>query len=107
MKRLTVLVLLFLLGAPLSALAHPMGNFSINHYARIRVGTENVGVQYILDFAEIPTYQLDGLHTDEWLANLSLRVEGRNEPLSLEKVDSHKLPGAGGLQTLRVVFDLA
>jgi ABC-type nickel/cobalt efflux system permease component RcnA len=110
MKRLATMViavLVFLLGAPKQTAAHPMGNFSINHYARIRVGAEKTAVQYILDFAEIPTYQLGGLHTDEWVANLSLRIGGENQPLSLEHVDSQKLPGAGGLPTLRVVFDLA
>ena len=110
MKRLATMVmaiLVFLLAAPEQTSAHPMGNFSINHYARIRVGTEKIAVQYILDFAEIPTYQLDGLHTDEWVANLSLGMGGVNQRLSLEHVDSQRLPGAGGLPTLRVVLDLA
>src|SRR5687767_14291669 len=108
MKRLAIavfaLVYLSFLSQPL--LAHPMGNFSINHHSTIRVGTDKIAVQYILDFAEIPTYQLDGLHTDEWLANLELTIDGRNERLILKRVDSQKLPGAGGLPTLRVVFDL-
>ena len=100
MKRLATMVLavlVFLLAAPKQTAAHPMGNFSINHYARIRVGAEKIAVQYILDFAEIPTYQLDGLHTDEWVANLRLGIDGENQRLSLEHVDSQKLPGAGGL----------
>ena len=109
MKRLATIiigVLVFLLATPNHSVAHPMGNFSINHYARIRLGAEKTAVRYILDFAEIPTYQLDGLHTDEWVANLNLRIGGENQPLSLQQVDSQKLPGAGGLRTLRVVFDL-
>jgi nickel/cobalt transporter (NicO) family protein len=110
MKRLATMVLavlVFLLAAPKQTAAHPMGNFSINHYARIRVGAEKIAVQYILDFAEIPTYQLDGLHTDEWVANLRLGIDGESQRLSLEHVDSQKLPGAGGLPTLRVVLNLA
>src|SRR5262245_17863167 len=110
MKRLATMVtavLVFLLGTPQQTSAHPMGNFSINHYARIHVGTDKIAVQYILDFAEIPTYQLDGLHSAEWVANLRLRIGGQNQRLSIEHVDSQKLPGAGGLPTLRVVFDLA
>src|SRR5580658_1947845 len=56
--RITLLLLLFslLLGATPSV-AHPMGNFSINHYAKITVDTTSVQVLYLLDFAEIPTYQ--------------------------------------------------
>src|SRR5262249_46469532 len=72
-----------------------------------RVGVDKIAVRYILDFAEIPTYQLDGLHTDDWVANLRLGIGGGNQRLTLERVDSQKLPGAGGLPTLRVVFDLA
>src|SRR5262249_35455276 len=34
-------------------------------------------------------------------------VGGKDQRLSIEHVDSQKLPGAGGLPTLRVVFDLA
>ena len=52
MKRLATMViavLVFLLAAPKQTAAHPMGNFSINHYARIRVGAEKIAVQYILE----------------------------------------------------------
>ncbi len=98
---------LFILAIPGESPAHPMGNFSINHYSRIRVGAQKISIQHILDFAEIPTYQLDGLHTNEWISNLTLKINGRTEALSLERVDSQKLPGAGGLPTLRVAFDLA
>jgi nickel/cobalt exporter len=37
--------------------AHPMGNFSINHYAGIRINEGDVEVQYLIDMAEIPTFQ--------------------------------------------------
>src|ERR1700724_3315406 len=37
--------------------AHPMGNFSINHYARIVPGAETIELDYIIDMAEIPTFQ--------------------------------------------------
>src|SRR5881396_3652994 len=42
---------------PLPTLAHPMGNFSISHYAGIRVEQDGVEVQYLIDMAEIPTFQ--------------------------------------------------
>ena len=41
-----------------SAEAHPLGNFTINHYAGIEVAGRDVYVRYALDVAEIPTYQL-------------------------------------------------
>jgi hypothetical protein len=40
-----------------SAIAHPLGNFSISHYSAIRIGRDEVELKYILDLAEIPTFQ--------------------------------------------------
>ena len=34
--------------------AHPMGNFSVNHYARLQFGAPGVQLTYVLDLAEIP-----------------------------------------------------
>ena len=38
--------------------AHPMGNLSVNHYARLEPGSKGVDVTYVLDLAEIPTFEL-------------------------------------------------
>src|SRR4051794_30562423 len=38
--------------------AHPMGNFSVNHYSKLRLGAEQVEIVYALDLAEIPTLEL-------------------------------------------------
>jgi hypothetical protein len=38
--------------------AHPMGNFSVSHFTRFDVQKKSVTVTYVLDLAEIPTYQL-------------------------------------------------
>ena len=43
--------------APAVASAHPLGNFSVNHLARVSVSSDRVDVRYILDEAEIPTFQ--------------------------------------------------
>jgi len=43
--------------APLAP-AHPMGNFSVSHYARLEVTRGGVEVTYALDLAEIPTFDL-------------------------------------------------
>src|SRR5271165_6490018 len=52
-----VLSLLFLLGISHVASAHPMGNFSVNHYSKIILDSDRIRVRYFIDLAEIPTYQ--------------------------------------------------
>src|SRR5262245_29703009 len=116
MMRLRILALLstlFLLSTV--AQAHPMGNFSINHHSRLRLSTDAVVVQYILDFAEIPTYQMfpqaDSTairrFADDWNRGLRLSVDDATVPLAITDLRSKVVPGAGGLPTLRVVMDLS
>ena len=38
-------------------LAHPMGNFSISHYAGITLAATEIELRYLIDMAEIPTFQ--------------------------------------------------
>src|SRR5271168_5025639 len=52
-----LLTLLFLLGLCRLAAAHPMGNFSVNHYSGIDLRNDKIIVRYFIDLAEIPTYQ--------------------------------------------------
>lgn len=126
-RRLTIpflfSVALLALTAP-SALAHPLGNFTINHYSRIEVGSDQLRLRFVLDYAEIPTFQerqaidenRDGeVSQDEqarylsnqiaWLgSNLHLSVNNTATPLALVP-DSAKLsfpPGQGGLSTMRL-----
>ncbi len=35
-----------------------MGNFSVSHFTRLQVSGKGVDVTYVLDLAEVPTYQL-------------------------------------------------
>jgi nickel/cobalt exporter len=42
---------------PDRASAHPLGNFTINHLSQVRISQGSVEVHYILDQAEIPTFQ--------------------------------------------------
>ena len=61
MRRRVLLVLtgvaaLVLLPAT-AALAHPLGNFTVNTYSGLRVAPDGVAVDLVLDMAEIPTYQ--------------------------------------------------
>src|SRR5260221_12061590 len=39
------------------ASAHPMGNFTVSHYAGISVSGEGLRLRYVLDYAEIPAFQ--------------------------------------------------
>ena len=60
MKRrvtLGVLVAALVLGVAPAARAHPLGNFTVNRYAEVVVGPESVTVRYVLDLAEIPSFQ--------------------------------------------------
>ena len=42
---------------PASASAHPLGNFTVNRYARIELSQKGLRVVYVVDQAEIPTFQ--------------------------------------------------
>lgn len=57
MPRLAAFVVCCLLAFPAGTVAHPMGNFSINHYAGIRLTDGFIEIQYFIDLAEIPTFQ--------------------------------------------------
>ena len=43
--------------APAAAFAHPLGNYTVNTYAGLEVGSDRVTVDYVVDMAEIPTFQ--------------------------------------------------
>jgi nickel/cobalt transporter (NicO) family protein len=98
-----------------SASAHPLGNFSINHLDRVRVSAGRVDVTYILDQAEIPTFQERGLPPSVVLARkeaevqraLVLTVNGRRVPLRPAGAGQISFPpGQGGLKLTRVVLPL-
>jgi nickel/cobalt transporter (NicO) family protein len=52
-----VLGLLALLALAWPVRAHPLGNFSIDHYSRLRVLPDGVRLRYVIDMAEIPAVQ--------------------------------------------------
>jgi len=39
------------------ALSHPLGNFSIDRYSRVRITAQALRVRYVVDMAEIPAFQ--------------------------------------------------
>jgi nickel/cobalt exporter len=112
--RLVLLCALGVLAGAPAAQAHPLGNFSVNHLDEVAVSAGRVDVNYVLDQAEIPTFQQRGLPRAEVLRRIRaevargvrLTVDGR--PAALAAVGSPRLtlrPGAGGLPTTR--FELA
>jgi nickel/cobalt transporter (NicO) family protein len=115
MRRLVLLAIGFSLLVPALASAHPLGNFSINHLDRVKVSASRVDVTYILDQAEIPTFQERGLYSSEVLArkraevarNLVLTVNGRRVPFAFGPAQISFPPGQGGLKLTRVVFPLS
>jgi ABC-type nickel/cobalt efflux system permease component RcnA len=102
--------------APAAAGAHPLGNFSVNHLTEVRVSPQRVDLRYVLDQAEIPTFQERGLSASEVVARkraevlrrLVITVGGRRAALRVSGPArlSHP-PGQGGLPTTRVVLPLA
>jgi ABC-type nickel/cobalt efflux system permease component RcnA len=117
--------LLVTLAAFRPASAHPMGNFSVNHYSKITLESDHIRVRYFIDLAEIPTYQ-ELQHANlsasaiapnssavinyvaargiELGIGLILDVDGKAIPLRLISSGVIFPPGAGGLPTMKMGF---
>ena len=110
---IAVALLLLLLCAP-SATAHPLGNFSVNHQTRVQISRDRIDLHYILDQAEIPTFQerrLSGRETlrrktEEVRENLRLIVNGTRVSPRIGTGTIAFPRGQGGLQTTRVELPL-
>jgi nickel/cobalt exporter len=105
-KRLALLACLVALAAPSAALGHPLGNFTVNRLAAVDLAGDRVYVRYVLDLAEIPTYQERKRVAQQGFARqlarkLELRLDGRRARLDLVTSRFDLNPGAGGLKTLR------
>jgi nickel/cobalt transporter (NicO) family protein len=112
MRRLVLIaVALGALAWPALAAAHPLGNFTINRFSRIEVSGPRLYVRYVLDMAEIPTYQAGRIDQDAYArriaANAHLAVDGRPVTLlPLRSALAHPR-GAAGLRTTRLEVILA
>ena len=103
------------LALPAAADAHPLGNFSLNHQARVSVSADRVDVTYLLDQAEIPTFQERGRpraavlarKRAEVLRRLALTVGGRRVALAPGAERIAFPAGQGGLRTTRVELRLS
>jgi nickel/cobalt exporter len=116
-------VILTTLLIPTTALAHPLGNFTINTSASLVLRADEVVVEYAVDMAEIPTFQEratidaddDGsLSSEETAAyrgdacaglegGLHLDVDAAPAPLAIRSSDLSFPVGQAGLRTLRLI----
>ena len=99
------------LALPALATAHPLGNFTINRFSRIEVSGPRLYVRYVLDMAEIPTFQaghIDArLYARRIAANARLDVAGRPARLVPLRTALAHPRGAAGLRTTRLEVILA
>jgi ABC-type nickel/cobalt efflux system permease component RcnA len=94
------------LALPVAASAHPLGNFTINRFSRVEVAGPRVFVHYVLDLAEIPTFQAGKIDARGYARRVArgaqLTVNGRRVRLvPVEWALAHP-QGAGGLKTTRL-----
>ena len=120
-RRPGVVWLLFILIlSAATSFAHPMGNFSVNHYSKIKIGQGSVEIRYLLDMAEIPTFQeirqfdiaptADApsayLDRQEQLLKEGLSLESDGQSVRLDTISRQAAfaDGAGGLPTMKIGF---
>ena len=116
-----------LLALPIFALlmnAHPMGNFSVNHYSRLIVGPQQVDIVYALDLAEIPTFELlEAWHLTaasprqsleqkaaqqmrDWTGKLTVQSNGKTIHPVYESSELTVSDGAGNMPVMRITAKL-
>ena len=107
-KLLLLAALAAALLAPAAASAHPLGNFTVNRFARVEIAGHTLYVRYVLDLAEIPTYQARQQGVDpaayarRLAAGLHVSLDGRRATL-VPVAHALAFPqGVGGLHTMRL-----
>jgi len=118
LRRLAVVIVCLLWCSPVN-FAHPMGNFSISHYAGIHVEQGFIELRYLIDMAEIPTFQemqrndfvakaddprvraYLSMQAEEFKKGLFLTVNGRPQLLETTSQDILFTIGAGNLPTMK------
>jgi nickel/cobalt transporter (NicO) family protein len=119
-KFLAIFVVAIVAGSVTLLMAHPLGNFSANHYMRFEASPRGIEMRYVMDLAEIPTFELlrewgldrnatpaelEKKSTEQariWMRNLSLKVDGTQVQPVLEGADFVIADGAGNLPILRI-----
>jgi ABC-type nickel/cobalt efflux system permease component RcnA len=113
---LGALVVLMLWASP--AAAHPLGNFTINRFTELRFDEDGARIHYVIDMAEIPTFQeLEGIGAEPTGAalgayarsqgerlgsQLRLAADGDKVALRLRSATARLSDGQGGLDVMRV-----
>jgi ABC-type nickel/cobalt efflux system permease component RcnA len=112
--------------APAPASAHPLGNFTINHYVAVSASPTGVALDVVTDYAEIPSIELlaqldldgDGslgaaetdaarrTHCDDRASPVEVTVDGSAVPHEPWAAGLQQAAGAGGLTTVRLVCEL-
>jgi high-affinity nickel-transport protein len=105
-----------------ASFAHPMGNFSINHYSKVTVKPGSIEIRYLIDMAEIPTFQeirqfditptADDpsasryLDRQEQLLKEGLSLESDGQAVRLDAISRQVTfaDGAGALPTMKIGF---
>jgi len=100
--------------------AHPMGNFSVNHFAKLTVTDRGVRLNYVVDLAEIPTFELlrdwnlergsprpdldreAGEQARTWLGNLKISSNGKPAKPRFESANLVIGEGGGNLPIIRI-----
>ena len=115
MKRVATLLTVALAALALAGLAsaHPLGNFTTNHYAEVVLSGDRAYIHYVLDLAEIPTFQArDEVAADGRVryadrlagavtSGLTVSIDGRTRRLVPVDRRLGFLPGSAGLRTTR------
>jgi ABC-type nickel/cobalt efflux system permease component RcnA len=119
---LSLLAAIGLLFFPACAFAHPMGNFSVSHYSGISIGRGFLELHYLIDMAEIPTFQemqQNGIlarpedprlpaylsaKAAAFAQGLRVTLNGRVLPLLVVSQDVIFPVGAGNLPTMKFGF---
>ncbi|MEA2506888.1 MAG: nickel/cobalt transporter (NicO) family protein [Actinomycetota bacterium] len=113
-----------LLAGPASA--HPLGNFTVNRFSGLELTTSAVTVHYVVDMAEIPTYQVlsrlqpsnneivDTQKLQDYADSVARRIvggvqlsaNGRAVALRPRAATVSLRPGQGGLKIMRIEVPL-
>lgn len=106
--------------ASAAAPAHPLGNFTVNHYEGLVVAPGRLTVDHVEDLAEIPATQARAAEMTEaersaWAAercraaarDSTVTAAGRPAALTVERGSAQVRPGQAGLVTLRLECLLA
>ncbi len=115
------LLMLWSLIQPATVGAHPLGNFTINLYSRLEPSARQIKIVYVVDMAEIPTFQAFGAGMPTAAAQaaylagpasalrdgLQLMIDQKSVALTVTDRALRFLPGQGGLFTTRIELQLA